>query len=329
MSKSSNSPKPFELLLTLGDPKGIGWEVTAKAVQKFQQPDCHFKIIGHPAHFELFTQGTKVFDAPNVKFIDISSHIAKNSPHLGGEIALKSLETAVTLLKNYDQQALVTAPLSKTNIKKAGSAFPGHTEWLCDHYQVQTSAMMLFHERLRVVLVTIHKPLQKIFSDITVTNITSKLQLLAESLQIRFGISQPKIAVCGLNPHASENGLFGDEEQNIITPAINEFLKTTGLNVEVTGPLPADTVFFQALQGEFDAVLCHYHDQGLIPIKTTGFHSGVNTTLGLPIIRTSPDHGTAFDIAGREMASESSMLAAIEAAHTFLQNQKKFTDKNL
>ncbi len=310
-----------EILITLGDPLGIGTEVTLKALRRFKSAKARFVLLGsRSAHLPLVPKLKSVLAQSNVVWREVPLRFHKNPQTFAGRASLESLKAAVALLKNPQTQALITAPISKTHILRAGCDFPGHTEFLCDHYKVKHFAMMLFCERLRVVLMTIHKPLRAIFSDITAKNLKEKLRLTTTSLQKHFNVARPKIAVCGLNPHASENGRFGDEEKTVLSPALKSWQKSKdGQSALVFGPLAADTVFHKAIQGEFDAVICHYHDQALIPIKTIAFDSSVNMTLGLPFLRTSPDHGTAFDIAGRSLASETSMLAALQAALRFLQ----------
>lgn len=295
------------IVITMGDPSGIGPEIISKALAT--ETVAHgfdFIIVGIRTVFDTLPEFEKIKARKNICFVD-----EKNDE----KAAFRCLKTAVELIKAGTAGALVTAPVSKENMVKAGFKFPGHTEYLCDVFGVKKYAMMLFHKRLRVVLTTTHVPLRDVFARLTVPSIVDKLELTSCSLREQFCIEQPRIAVCGLNPHAGENGLLGDEEETTIAPAIETFLKNNRLvPVTVDGPLAADTVFYRALAGAYDAVLCHYHDQGLIPLKTTGFNEGVNLTLGLPFVRTSPDHGTAFEIAGRGTADPRSMIAAIQVA---------------
>lgn len=308
-----------DIFISLGDPLGIGTEVTLKALKHLRDEKVTFHLVGHSTHFALTHALQNVLQQPNVRFIEITATATGDKTRDAGHISLQSLHECLRLLQHPTRQALVTAPICKDHIQKAGSPFPGHTELLSHHYGVTEFAMMLFAQNLRVVLLSVHKPLRDIFTDVNAANITSKLKLMQTSLQKQFGIAKPRIGVCGLNPHASENGLFGDEETQIIKPAIAALQNSAwGQNSTVTGPMAADSIFHKALQNEFDAILCHYHDQALIPIKTLYFDEAVNMTLGLPIIRTSPDHGTAFDIAGRMMASEKSMLCALQAAINLL-----------
>lgn len=304
------------IAITMGDPQGIGAEVIVKALRsKALLGQAEYVIFGHEKVFTTLAGFAALRRHPRVKFIEIGEKVGKLTPLRSGQLAFKSLEAAVCFLKSGGADALVTAPISKSRIAKAGFSFPGHTEYLCDRFGVQKQAMMLFHSRLKVVLLTIHLPLKEIFTKITHENIHEKLELTAEVLVHQFGKKNPHIAVCGLNPHAGEGGLLGDEENRIIRPAISSFSKKKRYaHVKVSGPYSSDTIFHDALNGRFDAVLCHYHDQGLIALKSTGFDEGVNMTLGLPFIRTSPDHGTAFDIAGKGLANSKSMTMAIRTA---------------
>ncbi|MDO8520192.1 MAG: 4-hydroxythreonine-4-phosphate dehydrogenase PdxA [Deltaproteobacteria bacterium] len=269
--------------ITLGDPLGIGPEIVAKALKDpFLKKSADWKIFGTPRK--------------------------KMAPREAGRASWQALEEAVRAIKRGECAGLVTAPVSKTHLHLAGFPYPGHTEFLADRFEAKKTAMMLASPKLRVVLVTIHLPLKKAIAVLSPSAILEKIILTQQSLKRDFGIRNPRIAVCGLNPHAGEGGLMGTEEKKIILPAIR---RARAKKINATGPHSPDTVFHQAVSGEFDAVICHYHDQGLIPLKTLSFHEGVNVTLGLPIIRTSPDHGCAFDIAGRGIANPSSMKAAM------------------
>jgi len=222
------------------------------------------------------------------------------------------IEKAVGLIRQGDLSALVTCPIAKKTLQEAGYAYPGHTEMLADLCQTKRYAMMLAGGTLRVCLATIHVPLWQVPSLLHPDGISELIALTAFSLRRDFGIKEARIAVAGLNPHAGEAGLFGREEEEIIAPAVH-MAREAG--IEVSGPLPPDTVFYKAAQeGRYDAVICMYHDQGLIPFKLLHFRDGVNVTLGLPIVRTSVDHGTAYDIAGRGMANYESLAAAFRVA---------------
>jgi 4-hydroxythreonine-4-phosphate dehydrogenase len=226
------------------------------------------------------------------------------------------VERAVTLCRNNEISALVTCAISKLSLNQAGYEFPGHTELLASRTGAKRVAMMLAGGTLRVVPATIHCPLSKVASLLNREDLTELIELVAERLQEDFGIEVPKIGVAGLNPHAGETGLFGHEEQEIIAPAVAEAQKRLRQTAEITGPYPPDTVFYKARGGRFDAVIAMYHDQGLIPFKLLHFDDGVNVTLGLPIIRTSVDHGTAYDIAGQGIAGISSLNSAVVMAQT-------------
>jgi 4-hydroxythreonine-4-phosphate dehydrogenase len=225
----------------------------------------------------------------------------------GGTYAVKSLRAAVTALKQNQVQALVTAPIHKKNIQSPEFNFTGHTPFLKSFFMGNDVAMMLCSGSFRVALLTEHVPLKEVAQNISRDAILSKLNILHQSLMKDFGIEKPKIAVLGLNPHAGDEGLIGKEEEEIIRPALKEAKHT----MIVTGPYSADAFFARRYHDRFDAVLAMYHDQGLIPFKSLAIGDGVNFTAGLPAIRTSPDHGTAFDIAGKNKADASSFLAAI------------------
>lgn len=278
------------ILITLGDPAGIGPEVVAKALASGRlPPGFDFEVIGDPR------SGTP--GSPDAR---------------SAAAALDSLEASVRILKSdADAVAVVTAPVSKASLQNSGFPFPGQTEFFAERFGIQEFAMCLSGQKLSVGLATIHIPLANVSSSLSMECIVSTGRLLADFARRRFR-REPRIAVAGLNPHASEGGRFGDEEARIIAPAIE------ALNRELpgvfTGPHVPDAVFRQAAEGQFDAVLAMYHDQGLIPLKLLDFDTGVNVTLGLPKPRTSPDHGTAFDIAGKGIARPDSMIHAIRLA---------------
>ena len=279
--------------ITLGDPLGIGPEIVAKSLKDSSLKNkAEWKIFGSPAK--------------------------ESSPKKSGRLSWLALNEAIAAIDAGECAGIVTAPVSKTHLHLAGFPFPGQTEFLADHFKAKKTAMMLAAPNLRVVLVTIHVPIKKVPTLLSSSLILEKIILTHQSLQKDFGIKRPRIAVCGLNPHAGEGGMFGDDEKKIILPAIR---KARRKKINATGPYPSDTVFHLAIQGKFDAVICHYHDQGLIPLKTLSFDEGVNTTLGLPIIRTSPDHGCAFDIAGKGIANPQSMKAAMRMAIEIWRNR--------
>lgn len=266
--------------ITLGDVAGIGPEIVAKALASGKlDKRFDYEVIGDP-------HTKRRADA-----VDWVVQAARRC--LSGELA-----------------AIVTAPISKQLVRDAGYHFEGHTELLAHIARTKRFAMMLVGGPLRVSLVTIHVPLAKVPRLLSNRRIVEVIGLSHDVCK-RLGIRRPKIGVAGLNPHAGEGGLLGHEEQRIIAPAIQS---AKGKGIGVTGPWPADTLFHKAYHGEFDAVVAMYHDQGLAPLKMIAFDSGVNLTLGLPFVRTSPDHGTAFDIAGKGIANPASMIAAINLA---------------
>ncbi|NOL49509.1 4-hydroxythreonine-4-phosphate dehydrogenase PdxA [Pelistega europaea] len=231
-----------------------------------------------------------------------------------GEGSYRFLVTAIEHAMQGDIDAIVTAPLHKVSLKKAGYDFPGHTEILAEKAGVDHVGMMLLNDELRVILVTIHMALAEVPQHITLDNEKMTIRLAAKACD-QLGLKQARIAVAGLNPHAGEEGRFGNEDRDIIRPAI-EMMQQEGVNV--SGPYPGDTVFMRARRGEFDIVVAQYHDQGLIPVKYLGVDTGVNVTVGLPFIRTSVDHGTAFDIAGKGIADPSSLREAFVLAMKML-----------
>jgi 4-hydroxythreonine-4-phosphate dehydrogenase len=229
----------------------------------------------------------------------------------GGEASMRFLESAVSDLKRGMLDAVVTGPIHKTSWRLAGYKFPGHTEYLADRFRTKRITMAFVADKLRVALATTHIPLLELRNKFTIGTVFQPIELLNDALRDWFGVEHPRIAVAGLNPHASENGQFGDEEERIIIPAI-EMAKLAG--VDASGPYPADTLFCEHKRHTYDGVVAMYHDQGLIPVKLLAFDSSVNVTLGLPCIRTSVDHGTAFDIVGNNSANAGSMTAAIRLA---------------
>jgi 4-hydroxythreonine-4-phosphate dehydrogenase len=278
------------ILITLGDPAGIGPEVVAKALESGQLPaGFDFEVLG-----------------------DASAGLPGRPDARSAAAALDALEASVRILKSDpDAVAVVTAPVAKASLQNSGFPFPGQTEFFAERFGVKEFAMCLSGLHLSIGLATIHIPLANVSNALTTDAILTTGRLLAGFARRRFR-REPRIAVAGLNPHAGENGRFGDEESRVIAPAIE------ALNRELpgvfSGPHVPDAVFRQAAAGQFDAVLAMYHDQGLIPLKLLDFDSGVNITLGLPKPRTSPDHGTAFDIAGQGIARPDSMIHAIRLA---------------
>ncbi|MBA2293436.1 MAG: 4-hydroxythreonine-4-phosphate dehydrogenase PdxA [Gemmatimonadales bacterium] len=288
------------IAITLGDPRGIGPEVTAAALGI--GVDAEVTIIGareqvaaFPAHHQVAIGSWS--DAPAA---------ARATAREAGLIAGRAVERAAAMALAGDVDAIVTAPAEKHALHLAGYPWPGHTEWLAHLAGDVDVAMMLASDRLRVVLVTTHIPFRDVPLMLTTDRVVRIGEVTTRALREGFGIAAPRLAVCALNPHAGEQGLFGDEEARILTPAVQR--------LGATGPLPADTVFVRAMRGEFDAVLAPYHDVGMTAIKVASFGNAVNVTLGLPFVRTSPDHGTAMDIAGSGRADPASMHAALDLA---------------
>ncbi|PID75143.1 MAG: 4-hydroxythreonine-4-phosphate dehydrogenase PdxA [Deltaproteobacteria bacterium] len=250
------------------------------------------------------------------------SDIVMGKPNIATARAMAEyIRVGVELASQGELDGIVTAPISKHALRQAGYSYPGHTEMLADLTHAKTYAMMMAGDRLRVTLVTIHCRLKQVPELLTEDAVLRIIEITKRALRIDFGISRCRIAVAGLNPHAGEQGMFGDEETTVISPAIRR-ARDNGILIE--GPLPPDTVFYKAARGEYDAVVCMYHDQGLIPFKLMHFDNGVNVTLGLPIVRTSVDHGTAYDIAGKGLADSSSLHSAVQMAHTLCANRKVF-----
>lgn len=277
------------IVITLGDPAGVGPEVI----------DLALASANIPKEFEIEVLGDRAAGTPGKP--DARSAAA----------ALAALDEAVRQLKDGRADAVVTGPVSKEGLQALGFPFPGQTEYFADAFGVADYGMLLTGATLSVALATIHEPLAKVPELLTVERIV-RIGLLTAAFLRRRGISQPRIAVAGLNPHAGENGAFGDEETRIIRPAIIR-LNEAAVGI-FTGPAVPDAIFREAAQGHHDAVVAMYHDQGLIPLKLLDFDTAVNVTLGLPKPRTSPDHGTAFSLAGKNLASPSSMIAAIRLA---------------
>jgi 4-hydroxythreonine-4-phosphate dehydrogenase len=253
-----------------------------------------------------------VLDYDELSLLGQSNHRPSKQ---GGQASLRFLDDAVAAALKLPGEpgrldAIVTAPICKESWQLAGCNFPGHTEFLQHRVKSRRVAMMFVAPKLNVILATVHLPLMDVRNRLTIGSVFDPIDLGHQAM-VRLGVAHPRLAVCGLNPHASENGRFGDEEQRLITPAI-DMARHNG--IDVAGPFPADTIFAQAVAGKYDLVVAMYHDQGLIPIKLLAFDDAVNLTLGLPIIRTSPDHGTAFYIVGQNKASPGSLKAAIRLA---------------
>ncbi len=317
--------------ITMGDPAGIGPEIIVKALAKKEVfAKCRPLVIGDEgilAHTIQWMKSPLVikkirgleegeFTPGILNLIPLTDLSPEDVPlgmpqSRGGEAAYRYIVRGVEMALAGIIDALVTAPISKEALNDAGYHFPGHTELLAAMTGAEDYVMMLAGPRLRVALVTIHLPLREVPSSLSIGRIKKTIVITFQGLKEYFGIRNPKIAVAALNPHAGEGGLFGSEEGEIILPAIEECRQE---GIEVEGPLPADSLFFHAAQGRYDAVVSMYHDQGLIPLKLLHFREGVNITLGLPIIRTSVDHGTGYDIAGWGEADPTSLINAIKVA---------------
>lgn len=330
-----NEENPLPIAVTIGEPSGISVEVILKTWFKRQEFDLKpFFVIGSPdilqkqaAHFDIHVpistittprQAIHVFEN-TLPVIDIN----QGSTFTFGvavpdttQMVIRSIDKAVEYILAGEARAMATAPIHKAALYDAGFTSPGHTEYLgslCEKHSSDKChpVMMLASEELCVVPLTIHTALKDVPGLITHKLLIKTIGTIHEGMKKYFGLDAPKIAVSGLNPHAGENNSMGTEDSQIIAPAI-EALKKQGLRV--TGPMPADTMFHKAARAKYDVALCMYHDQALIPIKTIDFDAGVNVTLGLPIVRTSPDHGTALDIAGKGLANPTSMINSIKLA---------------
>jgi 4-hydroxythreonine-4-phosphate dehydrogenase len=322
-----SSPGELPIAITMGDPCGIGPEIIAKlyadttylpptlvlgdegllkrAVRLLSLP-LSVEIIESPEDFQ--------FSANTIPVISLSG-LPEDLPFgqldaRAGKAAFDYIQTGIDLALQKRIRAMVTAPINKEALRLAGFHYPGHTEILADFSGTKDFAMMLMNNDLRVILVTIHVSLGEAIEQVTIQSELRTIRL-AHQAMTQLGIARPRIAVAGLNPHAGEHGLFGSEDESVIRPAIQQ-AQTEG--IEVSGPWPGDTVFMNARQGQFDIVVAQYHDQGLIPVKYLGVDEGVNITVGLPFVRTSVDHGTAFNIAGTGQASHASLRVAVEQA---------------
>ncbi len=317
--------------ITLGDPAGIGPEVIVKALAD--------PILRHKARYIIYGMNELLHYAADIAEFDVFwwrdqfNGRLRSYPHdvvvvdydhysmlgsairspskMGGEASMRFCTDAIEAANRKIIDAVVTAPIAKESWKLAGFNYPGHTELFAHRTNTRRFTMMFAGGPLKVALATVHIPLMGLWGKLNIGAIFQPIELLHQAMVEWFDVPKPRIAVCGVNPHASENGQFGDEEERLIAPAI---LMAREQGIDATGPYPPDTIFMRARDKHFDAVVAMYHDQGLIPVKLLAFDQAVNLTLGLPIIRTSPDHGTAFDIVGRNKANPGSMRAAIELA---------------
>jgi 4-hydroxythreonine-4-phosphate dehydrogenase len=318
------------LAITLGDPRGIGAEVSEKALLRLlaSQPGGDILILGAAQFADSFASQFSRLAPSRVSFTSVGSW--DGTERSAGEVAVAAIRRATEMALSGDVQAIVTAPIHKPALKATGVDAPGHTELLQELTGAADVGMLMAAERtrvggpLRVLLATTHLALRDVPAALSADLLVRQATLLHAALRDEWGISHPRIAFCAFNPHASDGGLFGDEEARLYAPALE---RLRGLGLDVSPPTPADTVFTRALEGEFDAVVAPYHDVGLAAFKTVSFRAGVNVTLGLPFVRTSPDHGTAFDLAGKGLADEGSMLEAIELAALLAQRRAARTGR--
>ncbi len=333
-------PKPL-LAITMGDPAGIGPEIIVKALHTPKVwRRCRPLVVGShtilaqtihslkvPLSIDLvgghdFSQRPHRFRRTHLPVFDpfikpvVPVRLGRVSAK-AGDMAVRCIESAVSLAQAGCVSGLVTAPINKEAMLKAGHDFPGHTEMLASLTKAKQSGMMIMGGPLKIIFTTTHLPLREVANTLTASKILKAIRLAHSGLKQLFGVKRPKIAVAGFNPHAGDNGIFGDEERRLIVPAIK---RAKAQGIACRGPYPADTMFAQALDGAFDAQVALYHDQGLIALKTVAFGHCVNITVGLPILRTSVDHGTAFDIAGKGKADPTSLVEAIEMAAALAPN---------
>jgi len=346
---ATKSAKALPIALTMGDPAGIAPEITAKAWQTLRHQETRFFVIAEP---EVISKALDEIKMPPPRIIarpvEASAVFEEHLPILPLELAkpavpgrpdsangaavVQSIEAAVGFCQNGQASGIVTNPIAKSVLYEAGFSFPGHTEFLgslsrkfTEWEQPHGPVMMLCGGGLRVALVSIHTALANVPAQITTKRVEQMARVLQRALQRDFGLSDPKIAMCGLNPHAGEDANMGTEERDILNP-LAVGLRTEG--IRITDAMPADTLFREEVRNSYDAVLAMYHDQGLIPVKTLDFHGGTNVTLGLPFVRVSPDHGTGFDIAGKAIARPDSLVAALSLATDLAHQRDQFNARN-
>jgi len=316
-----NKPR---IAITIGDPSGIGPEITLKALASSRLMRlADFFVIGDGFVVDKVGKALDIkLKAPLIDLSNVSRSgfsYGKADPSFG-KASIEYIDKALELLKQKKADAIVTAPVNKSSIREAGfKDFIGHTEYLAGRTLTKDYGMMFVGKALKVTVATRHIALKDVPKMLSADSIRNAVSLTYKCLKDSFRVRQPKIGVAGLNPHAGEKGHFGDEEENLIAPVIKELSK----NIKgLAGPIPPDVIFFEAINGKYDAVVAMYHDQGLIPFKMLYFKDGVNMTLGLPFVRTSPDHGTAFNIAGKMAADPASMMAAISLASRLAGNRQ-------
>ena len=327
------------LLITPGDPAGIGPEISLKALTQDpylrsqsvligdrQQLSALGTKMGIKALFQSWQPGQKTSeDHINLLEINWPQPVIEGLPNSdNGTTVITAIKTAVTLTQQGHGRAVTTCPIAKSTLYECGFAYPGHTEYLGALSETGVPIMMLANERLRIVPATIHIPLSQVPSALSKQDLEALIHHVAISLRQDFGIQNPHIAVCGLNPHAGESGAMGDEEITLISPAIDK-AATALPDVTISGPHAADSLFHPGKYDSYDCVIGMYHDQVLIPVKTIDFHGSVNITLGLDFVRTSPDHGTAFDIAGKNLAQADSLIKSLHMADQIASIRKSCT----
>ena len=318
-----HTPTGLRIGITLGDPRGIGPEVVGAALQRMHDSAVDFGDHG-PVEYIVIgprSPGTSGLDThSNIDFDQIGSWSGENETE-AGRTSIEAVERGISMALDGSIDGLVTGPISKQAIAAAGYAYPGHTELLCERTGVSDVTMIMGSEStplggpLRIALLTVHVPLRQVPDLLTEELVWRRAKIAAAALRDWWGIQRPRLAFAGINPHASEGGLFGDEEARVLAPAMSRLDQES--DMEIVGLFPADSVFRRCIEGEADLVIAPAHDVGLAVLKTIAPHSGINVTAGLPFPRTSPDHGTAFDIAGRGIADSGSMEAAIKACIQF------------
>jgi len=336
MERSAQTEVGSPIALTMGCPAGVGPEIICRIFARSDSPARdRTVVVGDQAVLrqaaDLLGLGLTIVSwqpgealvpgtVPVFQVGSLPTPVRWGQPdEATGQAMGQYIIAAVQLIHAGHGRALVTCPISKKSLQAAGYPYPGHTEMLAALTGTAKVRMMMAGPRLKVVLVTIHEPLERVSGLLSVAEISDCIAMTRTALERDFAIPVPRIAVAALNPHAGEGGLFGDEEERLIVPAIT----AQAGRGDVSGPWPPDTVFYQAAAGRFDAVIAMYHDQGLIPFKLLHFHDGVNVTLGLPLVRTSVDHGTAYDIAGRNLADPTSLAAALALAETIVANRAR------
>jgi 4-hydroxythreonine-4-phosphate dehydrogenase len=314
----------MKLAVTIGDPAGIGPEITLAAVAALPLARQRQLIVFGDQGPLRQAAARAAVTLPALRYVGegYGDAVVLGQPDASaGRAAVSYLEAAVRALRDGEAAGLVTAPISKTWARRAGFAFPGHTEFLAERLGSRAVAMMFAGLRLQVALVTVHVPLAEVARELTAGRVRDVIDLLVDALRRDCGIPRPRVGVVGLNPHAGEGGLLGREEIEILEPAIADARRHHGADCELLGPLVPDAAFRQAAEGGYHGLVAMYHDQALIPVKLLEFEDAVNVTLGLPVVRTSPDHGTAYDIAGQGRARSRSMQRALQLAFEMVERR--------